>query len=57
VASGDINKDGIMDVMWRNKTDGKVYTWFLNTNGVRQSWAESVPYDLSGYDSVAYSPQ
>ena len=54
IASGDINKDGVPDIMWRNKTDGKVYTWFLDTNGVRQSWALSVPYNLNGFDRVAY---
>ncbi len=36
-ASGDIDGDGTMDVIWRNQVSGQVAYWLLNTSGTRKS--------------------
>ncbi len=34
VSTGDLNSDGIMDVLWHNPTTGELSVWLLGVNGV-----------------------
>jgi uncharacterized protein YbdZ (MbtH family) len=37
VGVGDINGDGVPDLIWRNGTTGQMAYWMLNSNGTRKS--------------------
>jgi hypothetical protein len=44
-AVGDINGDGVPDVLWRNRDSNRAYVWFLASDGTRDSHGPL--YDLN----------
>ncbi|GAB6094277.1 hypothetical protein JCM14469_05290 [Desulfatiferula olefinivorans] len=59
VATGDYNGDSVYDLVWYSAASGKVYVWFMNTNGdgkislvENTGWAYTAQ-GLAGYEVVS----
>jgi len=55
VATGDINQDGVPDLLLQNQTTGQISVWFMNPGGLSYSSAPTVASPASGWSLVGTS--
>jgi hypothetical protein len=54
-ATGDINQDGMTDLLLQNRNTGEVSVWFMNSGGTSYSWAPIVASPAAGWTLVGTS--
>ncbi len=55
VATGDINQDGVPDLLFQNQTTGQISVWFMNAGGLSYSSAPIVASPKTGWALIGTS--